>query len=74
MKKEYIVLDDMYFNVEDLLMGMKSYFEEKNRTFNIISRTSTPIVIVDGIKYITSIKAGGTFPISCQQVLLTEIQ
>lgn len=29
MKKESIVLDNMYFNIEDLLTGMKSYFEEK---------------------------------------------
>lgn len=59
MRKESIILDDMYFNIEDLLMGMQSYFEEKNRTFNIVSKTSTPIVFVDGIKYITTIKAGG---------------
>lgn len=74
MKKESIILDNMYFNIEDLLTGMKNYFEEKNRTFSVISKTSTPIVLVDGIKYIASVKAGGTFPLSCQKIVLKEVK
>jgi hypothetical protein len=74
MRKESIVLDDMYFNIEDLLIGMKDYFEQQDRDFSVASKSSTPIVIVDGVKYITTIKAGGMFPISCQQIVLKEVK